>query len=149
MVWMGMGWFWPSLFWKLCDHTLCPSAPLWSYFVILLFNLMGSLAYKFNTRKSGANNFESQVYVHFCLQPYYIIYLVITLCISFYFLHLLSTNHNCTQPYNFPLLYKPAAHKVKVNWNSSTSSCRLCAAPVVVLVVSWSLPLFCFTRESS
>jgi hypothetical protein len=30
-----------------------------------------------------------------------------------YFLHLLSTNHKCTQPCYFPLLYKPAAQKLK------------------------------------
>jgi hypothetical protein len=28
-------------------------------------------------------------------------------------------------------------------------SCRLCAAPVVIPVVFWSLSLFYFTRESS
>jgi hypothetical protein len=28
-----------------------------------------------------------------------------------YFLHLLSTNHKCTQPCYFPLLLKPAAQK--------------------------------------
>jgi hypothetical protein len=37
------------------------------------------------------------------------------------FLHLLSTNHKCTQPCYFPLLYKPAAQKVNlVMKNSST-----------------------------
>jgi hypothetical protein len=30
-----------------------------------------------------------------------------------YFLHLLSTNHKCTQPCYFLLLYKPAAQKMK------------------------------------
>jgi hypothetical protein len=30
-----------------------------------------------------------------------------------YFLHLLSTNHKYTQPCYFPLLYKPAAQKLK------------------------------------
>jgi hypothetical protein len=51
------------------------------------------------------------------------------------FLHLLSTNYKCTQPCYFPLLYKPAAQKVKVKWNSSMKSSRLCAAPIVVHVV--------------
>jgi hypothetical protein len=51
------------------------------------------------------------------------------------FLHLLSTNHKCTQPCYFPLLYEPAAQKVKMNWNSSMRSSRLCAAPVDVPVV--------------
>jgi hypothetical protein len=43
----------------------------------------------------------SQVYVHFCLQPYTLFILVITLHVI-YFLHLLSTNHKCTQPCYFP-----------------------------------------------
>jgi hypothetical protein len=30
-----------------------------------------------------------------------------------YFLHLLSTNHKCTQPCYFLLLYKPTAQKLK------------------------------------
>jgi hypothetical protein len=38
----------------------------------------------------------------FLLTAFYLIYLVITLCISFIFQHLLSTNHNCTQPCYFP-----------------------------------------------
>jgi hypothetical protein len=61
------------------------------------------------------------------------------------FLHLLNINHKCTQPYYFPLLYKPAAQKVKtVMKNSSMRSSRLSVAPVVIPVVFWSLPLFCF-----
>jgi hypothetical protein len=47
----------------------------------------------------------SQVYVHFCLQHYTLFLLVITLHII-YFLHLLSTNHKCTQPCYFPLLLR-------------------------------------------
>jgi hypothetical protein len=43
--------------------------------------------------------------VHFCLQPYTLFLLVVTLHII-YFLHLLSTNHKYTQPYYFPLLLK-------------------------------------------
>jgi hypothetical protein len=34
-------------------------------------------------------------------------------CIIILFLHLLSTNHKCTQPFYFILLYKPAAQKLK------------------------------------
>jgi hypothetical protein len=69
-------------------------------------------------------------------------------CIIILFLHLLSTNHKYTQSCYFPLLYKPAAQKVKMVWNSSTRSSRLCAAPVTILEELWSLPLFRFTRES-
>jgi hypothetical protein len=62
-----------------------------------------------------------------------------------YFLHLLSTNYKCTQPYYFSLLLKPAAQKEKMDWNSLTRSSRLCVAPVAVPVELWSLLLFCFT----
>jgi hypothetical protein len=58
------------------------------------------------------------------------------------FLHLLSTNHKCTQPSYFPLLLKPAARKEKMDWNSLTRSSRLRVAPVTVPVKLWSLPLF-------
>jgi hypothetical protein len=43
----------------------------------------------------------SQEYVHFCLQPYVLFLLIVTLHII-YFLHLLSTNHKYTQPCYFP-----------------------------------------------
>jgi hypothetical protein len=52
-------------------------------------------------------------------------------CIIILFLHLLNTNHKCTQPCYFPLLLKPAAQKEKMVWSSSMSS-RLCIAPVAV-----------------
>jgi hypothetical protein len=58
-----------------------------------------------------------------------------------YFLHLLSTNHKCTQPCYFPLLLKPTAQKEMMDWNASTRSSRLRVAPVAVPVVLWSLPL--------
>jgi hypothetical protein len=61
-------------------------------------------------------------------------------CIIILFLHLLSTNHKCTQPCYFPLLYKPAAQKVKmVMKNSSMRSSRLSAALVTVPMVSTPL----------
>jgi hypothetical protein len=63
-------------------------------------------------------------------------------CNMILFLHLLSTNHKCTQPFYFPLLLKPAASKERMDWNSSMRSSTLCVAPVVVHVVLWSLPLF-------
>jgi hypothetical protein len=79
--------------------------------------------------------FESQVYVLFYLQPYYCFTLLLLPYIIILFLHLLSTNHKCTQPCYFPLLYKPAAQKVKIDWNYSMRSFRLCAALVTILVV--------------
>jgi hypothetical protein len=63
-------------------------------------------------------------------------------CIIILFLHLLSTNHKCTQPCYFPQLLKPAAQKERMDWNSSTMSSRLCVALVVIPMVLWSLPLF-------
>jgi hypothetical protein len=42
----------------------------------------------------------------------------------------------------FSLLLKPAAHKDKMDWNSSTRGSRLCAAPVAIPLVLWSLSLF-------
>jgi hypothetical protein len=84
--------------------------------------------------------------MHFCLQSYALFLLTITLHII-YFLHLLSTNHKCTQPCYFPLLLKPAAQKEKMDWNSSMRSSRLRVALVAIPVVLWSLPLFRFTES--
>jgi hypothetical protein len=63
------------------------------------------------------------------------------------FLHLLSTNHKCTQPCYFPLLLKLAAQKERMDSNSSTRSSRLRVAPVVIPVVLWSLLLFRSTES--
>jgi hypothetical protein len=68
-------------------------------------------------------------------------------CIITLFLHLLSTNHKCTQSCYFPLLLKPATQKERIDWNSSTRSSRLCVASVVIPVVLWSLPLFRSTES--
>jgi hypothetical protein len=65
-------------------------------------------------------------------------------CIITLFLHLLSTNHKCTQPCHFFLLLKPAAQKEKMDWNSSMRSSRLHVAPVAITVELWSLSLFHF-----
>jgi hypothetical protein len=45
------------------------------------------------------------------------------------------------------LLFSPAAQKVKMDWNSSTMSSRLCVVPVAVLVELWNLPLFRFVES--
>jgi hypothetical protein len=80
-----------------------------------------------------------------CISAYLFITVLSLLlpCIIILFLHLLSTNHKCTQPCYFPLLLKHAAQKVRMEWNSLTRSSRLRVAPVVVPVELWSLPLFC------
>jgi hypothetical protein len=88
----------------------------------------------------------SQEYVHFCLQPYALFLLDVTLHII-YFLHLLSTNHKCTKACYFFLLLIPTAQKEKMDWNSSTRSSRLRVASVAVPMVLWSLPLFCFVES--
>jgi hypothetical protein len=70
---------------------------------------------------------------------------VLSLLLSFIiilFLHLLSTNHQCTEPCYFPLLLKSAAQKEKMDCNSLTRSFRLRVAPVAVPVELWSLLLF-------
>jgi hypothetical protein len=66
--------------------------------------------------------------------PFIIVLSLLLPCITILFLHLLSTNHNYTQPCYFPLLLKPAAQKERMVWNSSTTSSRLRVAPVVVPV---------------
>jgi hypothetical protein len=63
-------------------------------------------------------------------------------CIIILFLHLLSTNHKCTQSCYFLLLLKPAAQKEKMGWNSPTKSFRLRVAPVAIPMELWSLSLF-------
>jgi hypothetical protein len=50
------------------------------------------------------------------------------------FLHLLSTNHKCTEPCYFPLILKPAAQKGKMEWNSLMRSSRLCMPRLPFLV---------------
>jgi hypothetical protein len=83
--------------------------------------------------------------VHFYLLPYALLALVLPLHII-YLLHLLSTNHKCTQPCYFPLLLKLAVSKEKMEWNSSMRSSRLRVAPVAIPVVLWSLPCYVSLR---
>jgi hypothetical protein len=74
--------------------------------------------------------------------PFITILSLLLPCIIILLLHLLSTNHKCTQPCYFFLLLKPAAQKERVDWNSSTRSSRLRVAPVVVPVELCSLLMF-------
>jgi hypothetical protein len=76
-----------------------------------------------------------------CYKTYALFTLLLPLHIT-YFLHLLSTNHKCTQPCYFPLLLRHAAQKEKMDWNSSTRGSRLRVAPITVLVV---YGVFCFS----
>jgi hypothetical protein len=68
-------------------------------------------------------------------------------CIIILFMHLLSTDHKCTQPCYFPLLLKPTAQKEKMDWNSSMGSSRLCVASVAIPMELCSLPLFSFIEN--
>jgi hypothetical protein len=81
-----------------------------------------------------------------CIFAYHFIIVLSLLfpCIIILSLHLLSTNHKCSQPCYFPLLQKPTAQKEKMDWNSSTRSSRLCVASVAIPVELWSLSLFYF-----
>jgi hypothetical protein len=74
--------------------------------------------------------------------PFITVLSLVLPCIIILFLHLLSTNHKCTQPCYFLLLLKPAAQKERMDWNYSMRSSRLCVAPIVVPVVLWSILLF-------
>jgi hypothetical protein len=66
--------------------------------------------------------------------PFIIVLSLLLPCIIILFLHLLSTNHKCTQPCYFPLLLKSAVQKVRMDCNSSMRCSRLRVAPVVVCV---------------
>jgi hypothetical protein len=79
--------------------------------------------------------------------PFVMVLCLLLPCIIILFLHLLSTNHKCTQPCYFPLLLKPAAQKERMDWYSMTRSSRLRVAPVVVHEVLQSLPLFRSTES--
>jgi hypothetical protein len=82
------------------------------------------------------------MYRCFSSYPFITVLSLLLPCIVILFLHLLSTNHKCTQPCYFPLLLKPAAQEEKMEWNSSMRNSRLRVAPVVVPMVLWSLSLF-------
>jgi hypothetical protein len=104
------------------------------------------LGYNFNTLIFGANNWRVK---YRCISAYHSI-TVLSLLLPYIIilsLHLLSTNHKCTQPCYFPLLLKPVAQKEKMDWSYSTNSSRLRVTLIVVPVELWSLPLFCFVES--
>jgi hypothetical protein len=77
-----------------------------------------------------------------------IIFSLLLPCIIILFLHLLSTNHKCTQHCYFSLLLKHTAQKEKMDWNSLIKSSKLRVVPVVIPVELWSLPVFHFIESS-
>jgi hypothetical protein len=99
------------------------------------------LAYNFNVVILAITIGELSIGAIFAYH-FIIILSLLLLCIIILFLHLLSTNHQCTQPCYFPLLLKPATQKEKIDWNCSTRSSRLRVAPVTIPMELWSLPLF-------
>jgi hypothetical protein len=99
------------------------------------------LAYNFNVIILVLIIGESSISV---ISAYHLIIVLSLLlpCIIILFLHVLRTNHKCTQSYYFPLLLKPVAQKEKMCWISSTRSSSLCVAPVAVPIELWSFSLF-------
>jgi hypothetical protein len=65
---------------------------------------------------------------------------------NIYFLHLWSTYQKCTQPCFFPLQYKSAAQKVKMDWNSSMRSSKLALPQLLFL---WCLGAFRWSAFAS
>jgi hypothetical protein len=111
MVWFG---------WKWNGFGLACVEPydLWNPFVdrTLRFiqHIWVVLAYNFNLVIFGASNWRVK---YRCIYTYYFITVLSLLlpCIIILSLHLLSTNHKCTQPCYFPLLLKSAAQKEKMD----------------------------------
>jgi hypothetical protein len=68
-------------------------------------------------------------------------------CIIILFLHLLSTNQKCTEPCYFPPATQTYCSEGEDGLESSTMSSMLRVAPVIVHVVLWSVPLFCFAES--
>jgi hypothetical protein len=72
------------------------------------------LAYNFNVIILVLINVESTISaISAC--PFIIVLSLLLPCIIILFLHLLSTNHKCTQPCYFSLLLKSAAQKEKMD----------------------------------
>jgi hypothetical protein len=104
------------------DHTLRLIQHNW---VVLAYNLnIVILVLIIGESSIGVIFAYYFISVLFLLLPYIIIL----------FLHLLSTNHKCTQPCYFHLLLKPVAQMEKMNLNSSERSSRLHVAPVAIPV---------------
>jgi hypothetical protein len=113
---------------KLIQHNWVVLAYNFNVEILVLIILVSSI---------GAISVYHFITVLSLLLPYIIIL----------FLHLLNTNHKCTQPCYFPLLLKPAAQKEKMEWKSSMRSSRLHVAPVAIPVELWSLLLFYFVES--
>jgi hypothetical protein len=83
-----------------------------------------------------------------CISAYHFttIYHCYYLALSFIFLHLLSTNHKCTQCCYFSLLYKYAAQKLKRIYGTLIWCFRLAITPDQLPVELCSLSVVMFLR---
>jgi hypothetical protein len=112
----------------LLDITLCGHILLnWD---IGLFNRKSScskwIANNLWVKRRGFSAFNLIVALPLTLYPAY-----------HYFLHLLSTNHKCTQPCYFPMLLKPVAQKLKETLDSMMKSSRWVITPGQLSVELW------------
>jgi hypothetical protein len=94
------------------DHTLRLIQHNW---IVLAYNFnIVILVLIIGESDIGANKWRVK---HRCISAFYFTTVLSLLlhCIIILFLHLLSTNHKCTQPCYFSLLLKPAAQKEKMD----------------------------------
>jgi hypothetical protein len=101
-----------------------------------LIGILGSSTFNFHVVNRMLTIWESSVgaFLHLNLLYLYLWYYILHII-----LHLLSTNHKCTQSCYFPLLYKPAAQKLKKTWSTSMRSSRRAITPGRLSVELWCL----------
>jgi hypothetical protein len=118
------------------DHVFCWTlAPVDIFYLI---QILGSSTFSFHLVNTMLITCESSIGVFSAFNL--IIALSLILYPSFhYFLHLLSTNHKCTQPCYFLLLYIPAAQKLKEILDSLMRSSRRAITPDRLPMVLWCL----------
>jgi hypothetical protein len=109
MVWYGCEWFGFGL---ACVEPYDLLNPFVDHTLRLIQHKWIVLAYNFNVVTLVLIIRESSISA---ISAYHFITVLSLLlpCIIILFLHLLSTNHKCTQPCYFPLLYKLAVQKLK------------------------------------
>jgi hypothetical protein len=141
MVWIGMEWFWSSL----CG-TIWSIEPLLYHTLGLIQHNWVVLAYNFNLV------ILVQIIGESCISAFLLILLLqfYPCCypaLSFYSCNCWVPTISVLNLAVFPLLLKPPAQKVRMDWNSSMRSSRLRVALVVVSVVLWSLSLWRSTES--
>jgi hypothetical protein len=131
-----MGWLWSCL-----SGVVWSIEPLCGSYFEVHSTWLGSLSLQFNVVILVLIIWRV-IYRCISAYPFITVLSLLLPCIIILFLHLLSTNHKCTQPWYFSLLLKPAAQKERMDWNSSMRSSKLRVVLVVIPVVLWTLPLF-------